>query len=768
MAQSRQKFAFARCGASVALAATLSLSMVPATALAEVGSDAQGGGAVATAAADTVQTPDGFYVEKGKAYSLTTTFAAASGSGTGTGMVQGVFGNSVTASYDGEKWNVTLTASGQMASMVSWVKVGGIQQNAVDAGDGTYTFTFSVNKLSDVASGSVYITAMSSIYPDGVEVTIAISTDGLSTTAPEPEPGDQVSTDALEKAIANAESLLAQSDKSEEANEALQAAISEAKKALDVDDQDVVDAAVTALENAVSEFEASESVPQPQTLPVSYFVKDSGSAFSGMLPSEVQAVESEDGGYDVSIPVPASTINMVGGTFWVKDASGAAINPDKAEDGTWTYVLHASSVDGAIEFSMGYTVSMDDRELSKTHNMIMRFFDCTAINNALAAAKDVKDDGSEAYKAVANALAAAQAVVKNPAATKADLDAVAATLNSAIEAFNNQGGEEQTGEVQTSDGFKLVVGQVYTLPVGYVKVENGQVTNTESVAAGFMEDTVDVVYQGNGTYSIILSPNEIGKAYLTSVEGEGYAVVKNADGSYTVSGIASIAKDIVLSVEMPGGKADMGVRIDTSSLPTVSNKPVTPPAIEEGNNNNNNTITNTGNEVTEKFQVGHTYQVPIAFLKHNSSETSMAAQYLGDTALVRPQENGTFQVSFAATSEGLGYIKSLSYNGSAIAQSGNQFTLSIPAAESDVVIPIEMAITMMEQLGIGQAQTADMHLYLSQAKDLGTGQASLAASSSNLAQTGDSTTGAATLAVGVAVAGAAAAVAARRRLSQQK
>ena len=44
MAQSRQKFAFARCGASVALAATLSLSMVPATALAEVDSDAQGGG----------------------------------------------------------------------------------------------------------------------------------------------------------------------------------------------------------------------------------------------------------------------------------------------------------------------------------------------------------------------------------------------------------------------------------------------------------------------------------------------------------------------------------------------------------------------------------------------------------------------------------------------------------------------------------------------------------------------------------------------------
>ena len=54
---------------------------------------------------------------------------------------------------------------------------------------------------------------------------------------------------------------------------------------------------------------------------------------------------------------------------------------------------------------------------------------------------------------------------------------------------------------------------------------------------------------------------------------------------------------------------------------------------------------------------------------------------------------------------------------------------------------------MMEQLGIGQAQTADMHLRLSQAKDLGTGANGMAASSSSsLAKTGDSSAGLATLA----------------------
>ena len=140
----------------------------------------------------------------------------------------------------------------------------------------------------------------------------------------------------------------------------------------------------------------------------------------------------------------------------------------------------------------------------------------------------------------------------------------------------------------------------------------------------------------------------------------------------------------------------------------------------------------------------------------------------GDTALVRPQENGTFTVSFAASGQGLEYIKSLSYQGNAIAQSGNQFTLSIPAAENDTVIPISMSITMMEQLGIGQSQVADMHLYLSHAKDLGTGQTGLVASSSNLAQTGDATAGLMTLAGGALVAGAAVAMTARRRMTQRK
>ena len=100
-------------------------------------------------------------------------------------------------------------------------------------------------------------------------------------------------------------------------------------------------------------------------------------------------MKSQAGGYEVSVPVPASTVNMVGGTFWMKDASGASVDPDKDADGTWEYKLHVADVSGAAEFSFGYTVSMGGHQVSNTHNMIMRFFDCAAINGALAAAKDI-------------------------------------------------------------------------------------------------------------------------------------------------------------------------------------------------------------------------------------------------------------------------------------------------------------------------------------------------------------------------------------------
>ena len=717
MAQSRQKFAFARCGASVALAATLSLSMVPATALAEVDSDAQGG-AVAAAAADIVQTPDGFYVEKGKAYAQKLTWLNE----TGKDMLEGAFGTNVSAVFDGSSWNVTFTASGEMGSFVEWVKVGDNQQSGV-AADGGKTYTFSTSKLSDMAE----VTMLVNMGPMQREVSsgITISTDGLSTTdpepepAPEPEPGDD---DALVAGVAYAVPL------------------------------------------------------------------DLGGSMAGnMLGKNAIVTKAEDGTYTVVITVAASD------TYYFEGLTVGGVQATRAysTDGA-NYVFTAegvSAISGEVKLGFTYTPYGMWRTMNHSANATFDTGSATTegatapevqtgvvktdLNNTIAAAKEIQQGSktAEAYETLQAAISTAEKAAGNDMIPQMGIDANVKTLIEAIQTFNaspdastdpEQPGEEDGDAVETPDGFLLVQGQEYTVPVKLVKDDG-----SDSMAAGYFEAEGTVVWTGSA-YQVTFRITSDGQQFITSIDG-----VENLGGGAYRATVDSIVKPVTLkfglTVPGAGSMNQTGyLQIDTTTLPTKSGEqikpenPSTPPS--ENNNNNQN---NTGNEVTEKFQVGHTYQVPIAFLKHNSSETSMAAQYLGDTALVRPQENGTFQVSFAATSEGLGYIKSLSYNGSAIAQSGNQFTLSIPAAESDVVIPIEMAITMMQQLGIGQSQTADMHLYLSQAKDLGTGQASLAASSSNLAQTGDSTTGAATLAVGAVAAGIAVAATARRRLSQQ-
>ncbi len=296
-----------------------------------------------------------------------------------------------------------------------------------------------------------------------------------------------------------------------------------------------------------------------------------------------------------------------------------------------------------------------------------------------------------------------------------------------------------------------------------------------------MEASATVVYS-DGAYSVTVTPNAQGAQFLTAMAYNGKDAVKNADGSFTISGVSTIAKDITVSVTMPAGTVDMGVRLDTSSLATESGDPVKP-STDGDNGNSNNSNSNAGSDannngssansgsttVSEQanqgFQVGHTYQVPVSWLKHDSTEESMAAKYFGDTALVRPQSDGTFKVSFSATSEGDSHIVKLTYNNTDLSKSGSQYTLSTPKADADTVLPISMTIKEMEQLG-GGAQVADMHLKLSQAKDLGTNQESTVASSSKTtssAKTGDNAAGAAGAAA-IAVAAAGAAVVARRRM----
>ena len=456
------------------------------------------------------------------------------------------------------------------------------------------------------------------------------------------------------------------------------------------------------------------------------------------------------------------------------------------EDGSATYSIPVSSITDTYDITFGYTVSIPNRgTMTNLHPFQLvvgnaapnvSFVDRTGLTSEIVKAEAVEQGSKtdKAFSALQQAIADAYATVDAADATDASIAAGVKAITGAVEAFSTSKDAEAPAPtpsddqtVTTADGFKLVAGKEYALPVSFVNATTGE----QSTAANFMEATATVSY-ADGSYSVTVTPNAQGKQFLTAMTYGGKSAVQNADGSFTISGVPAINKDITVSVTMPGGTVDMGVRLDTTSLPTASGEPVTPqpPANNNNGSNGNNdggaTTDPNGRQAEQGFQVGHTYQVPASWLKHNSTEESMAAKYFGDTALVRPQSDGTFKVSFSATSEGANHIISLAYNGSDLAKSGNQYTVSIPKADSDTVVPISMTIKEMEQLG-GGAQIADMHLKLSQAKDLGTGQDNAVASSSKiLSKTGDNVAGVAGVAAVAAVA-AGAAVVARRRMQRR-
>ena len=500
-------------------------------------------------------------------------------------------------------------------------------------------------------------------------------------------------------------------------------------------------------------------------------------------------VAPKDGVYYVEL-----TANSLGEKATLGDVTydGNVVDKTVHEDGSVTYTLPLPSVDGTYDFTFSYTITATNRTNTHDFQLVLdggtysggttdpgqdeQKVDKTALNAAIAAAKAIEQGKKtdKAFSTLQEAIATAEEAASNDKIPQAGVDAVTEQLKEAIKTFNASKDAEtpaptpsEDQAVTTADGFKLVAGKEYTLPVSFINATTGE----QSTAANFMEATATVSY-ADGSYSVTVTPNAQGKQFLTAMTYGGKSAVQNADGSFTISGVPAINKDITVSVTMPGGTVDMGVRLDTTSLPTASGEPVTPqpPANNNNGSNGNNSGTTTTDPAGEKaeqgFQVGHTYQVPVSWLKQNSSETSMAAKYFGDTALVRPQSDGTFKVSFSATSEGANHIISLAYNGSTLAKSGNQYTVSIPKADSDTVVPISMTIKEMEQLG-GGAQVADMHLKLSQAKDLGTGQDFVVASSSTtMAQTGDVAAGVAGAAAVAALVAGGVAVASRRRSKQ--
>ena len=764
------RYTVVRKGTSLVLAATLATGMVPALALAQ---DAGNGDAPVA-----VQTENGFTPVEGTVYTVQVKWLKADSDS--SSMMGAYFSTTAKAVYQNGKYAVSLTANESGKEMGVKLISGGSELPYVDNSDGTRTFTVSALKLDALtfqvtAPGMPMTPSARAVFDtssidEGVDIPPYEDAFTLYFKGSKYDTSRSFS-DEVKVTASNGSYVIELTAKSLGEGNTLGDVTYQGKKVAKTVNEDgsatysIPVSSITDTHDIT--FGYTVSIPNRGTMtnlhPFQLVVGNATPNVSFVdrtgLTSEIVKAEAVEQGSktDEAFSALQQAIADAYATVDAADATDASI------------AAGVKAITGAVE---AFNTSADKADSGQDEQKV----DKTLLNQKIADAKAIEQGNKtdEAFKALQEAIATAEKAAANDKIPQAGVDAVTEQLQKAIDAFNTSKdakapaptpSEDQA--VTTADGFKLVAGKEYALPVSFINATTGE----QSTAANFMEATATVSY-ADGSYSVTVTPNAQGKQFLTAMTYGGKSAVQNADGSFTISGVPAINKDITVSVTMPGGTVDMGVRLDTASLPTASGEPVTPqpPANNNNGSNGNNdggaTTDPNGQQAEQGFQVGHTYQVPASWLKHNSTEESMAAKYFGDTALVRPQSDGTFKVSFSATSEGANHIISLAYNGSDLAKSGNQYTVSIPKADSDTVVPISMTIKEMEQLG-GGAQIADMHLKLSQAKDLGTGQDNVVASSNKiLSQTGDNVAGVAGAAAVAAVA-AGAAVVARRRMQRR-
>ncbi len=763
------RYTVVRKGTSLVLAATLATGMVPALALAQ---DAGNGDAPAA-----VQTENGFTPVEGTVYTVQVKWLKADSDS--SSMMGAYFSTTAKAVYQNGKYAVSLTANESGKEMGVKLISGGSELPYVDNSDGTRTFTVSALKLDALtfqvtAPGMPMTPSARAVFDtssidEGVDVPPYEDAFTLYFKGSKYDTSRSFS-DEVKVTASNGSYVIELTAKSLGEGNTLGDVTYQGKKVAKTVNEDgsaTYSIPVSSITDTYDiTFGYTVSIPNRGTMtnlhPFQLVVGNATPNVSFVdrtgLTSEIVKAEAVEQGSktDEAFSALQQAIADAYATVDAADATDASI------------AAGVKAITGAVE---AFNTSADKADPGQDEQKV----DKTLLNQKIADAKAIEQGNKtdEAFKALQEAIATAEKAAANDKIPQAGVDAVTEQLQKAIDAFSTSKDAEalaptpsEDQAVTTADGFKLVAGKEYALPVSFINATTGE----QSTAANFMEATATVSY-ADGSYSVTVTPNAQGKQFLTAMTYGGKSAVQNADGSFTISGVPAINKDITVSVTMPGGTVDMGVRLDTASLPTASGEPVTPqpPASNNGSNGNNDggaTTDPNGQQAEQGFQVGHTYQVPASWLKHNSTEESMAAKYFGDTALVRPQSDGTFKVSFSATSEGASHIISLAYNGSDLAKSGNQYTVSIPKADSDTVVPISMTIKEMEQLG-GGAQIADMHLKLSQAKDLGTGQDNVVASSNKiLSQTGDNVAGVAGAAAVAAVA-AGAAVVARRRMQRR-
>lgn len=724
------KRGFASRGTAVALSIALTAGTVPAIAFAE--SAGEGAVILAPAALDKMNLANGTYTVSVSARQASnvaqpSTMGGALSSNALLTVKDGVYSLSIHME------SATVGTTTAYVNEIAYYPSFSVNGSAVSGqGDPTVLWTAPTDEgapadavvpLNETGKSMGYalirvgVKMMGSFKPDAV---VVIDWDSLAIKQLDDPPKPEVNHDALNAAIASAQ-VLEQGKKSDEAFAALQKAISEAQMALaEGVPQSAVDAAVTRLQQAIETFKNS-----PDTNAVSKYAL-------GKALEECRALVAQGG-----------------------------VSPEKAQ---------------ALQAAIDAAQEVYDRD-SATQDEV------NAQVNALALAKSefnsytapigFADTSGNDLSGHMSAFVSPTVKVSPVEGGTFDLVVTVKAAASVVPSFTY--GENATPAVQVgTDGSSRL------FKMNVASIDDPILVTWEVNASGGPHRTAD-------TGALSLEPLSAQKTYLVvnPASAESRAALDQAivdaksrvQGKKTDEAFAALQRAIAAAEEVQARRAlanQGSVTKATVELETAvrlfnasADKPEAPqpetPKPENPNPENP--------QVKQDFEVGHVYAVPLQFTRSGTNALSMADQYFGDTAYVRPLANGMFDVRFSTNRPD--YALGLTYDGGTQADitsdsaDNREFRIFVAKSKANIIVPVSMSIKPMLDMGGGPV-SADMHLYLSEASDQGVdgGQVAGAAKTGNTpksggatgatAQTGDSLPAAATGAVALASAAVAA------------
>ena len=533
------RYTVVRKGTSLVLAATLATGMVPALALAQ---DAGNGDAPVA-----VQTENGFTPVEGTVYTVQVKWLKADSDS--SSMMGAYFSTTAKAVYQNGKYAVSLTANESGKEMGVKLISGGSELPYVDNSDGTRTFMVSALKL-DALTFQVTVPGMpmtpsaravfdTSSIDEGVDIPSYEDAFTLYFKGSKYDTSRSFS-DKVKVTASNGSYVIELTAKSLGEGNTLGDVTYQGKKVAKTVNEDgsaTYSIPVSSITDTYDiTFGYTVSIPNRGTMtnlhPFQLVVGNAAPNVSFVdrtgLTSEIVKAEAVEQGNktDEAFAALQQAIADAYATVDAADATDASI------------AAGAKAITGAVE---AFNTSADKADPGQGEQKV----DKTLLNQKIADAKAIEQGNKtdEAFKALQEAIATAEKAAANDKIPQAGVDAVTEQLKAAIDTFNTSKDD--------------------ALPVSFINATTG----AQSTAANFMEATATVSY-ADGSYSVTVTPNAQGKQFLTAMTYGGKSAVQNADGSFTISGVPAINKDITVSVTMPGGTVDMGVRLDTASLPT--------------------------------------------------------------------------------------------------------------------------------------------------------------------------------------------------------